>query len=110
MSRSVSESLKKSIAGRQNYKCANKPGSQLRGLEKFECPLWNKKNDPGIFDESGYEIDHIVEFSQCHNDDEENLQALCRNCHVVKTTRFMRKVRNQKNINKCLTGKTARPI
>jgi hypothetical protein len=26
-------------------RCANKPGSNLAGLENYECLLWNKKDD-----------------------------------------------------------------
>ena len=39
-------------------------------------PLYHRQGD-GIFDESGYEIDHIEEFSINNNDSDENLQALC---------------------------------
>ena len=64
--RNVSEAIKKSVAGRQSYKCANKPGQNIRGLEGYQCPLWMMSNEnKGSFDESGYEIDHIVELP-CH--------------------------------------------
>lgn len=88
--RKVPESLKKKIAGQQYYKCNNKPGSNLRFLENYECPLWKylEKECKGSFDESGYEIDHIIEYSISQNDNENNLQALCPNCHAIKTKRF----------------------
>ena len=91
--RNVSESLKKDIAGRQYYKCNNEPGSKLYRLETYDCPMWNHKDEKkrGCFDRSGYEIDHIKEHSITHDDSPENLQALCRNCHIVKTKDFMRK-------------------
>jgi hypothetical protein len=84
--------MKKHIAARQYYKCANKPGSSLKGIEKYECPLWKNPDIlyRGNFDDAGYEIDHIIEFSKNHNDDEKNLQALCHSCHHVKTKNFMR--------------------
>jgi len=77
--RSVTESMKKRIAGRQQYHCAN-------SIENYECPFW-KNNGNGCFDESGYNIDHIVELRNFGNNDESNLQALCINCHRVKTIR-----------------------
>lgn len=62
----------------------------LSGLEGYNCILWKINGDEkGSFDESGYEIDHIVEFCKSKNDKEENLQALCIACHKVKTKRFL---------------------
>ena len=91
-SRKLSESVKKTIAARQRYQCANKPGSELRGLKGYDCKLW-KINDEykGNFDEYGYEIDHIIEYSISANDKQKNLQALCKTCHGVKTKRFSQK-------------------
>lgn len=85
--RNVSESLKKRVAGMQLYKCANKNDIQLTGLTGYKCPLWNSSNN-GSFDESGYDIDHIVEHVISGDDDISNLQALCKSCHMVKTKRF----------------------
>jgi len=87
--RLLSESVKKRIAGKQYYQCANEY-SNLKGLEGFDCPLWQldgKKK--GNFNEAGYEIDHKTEYSITHDDSEENLQALCTMCHIVKTKRFL---------------------
>ena len=39
------------------------------------------------FDESGYQIDHIVELRHGGSNDTSNLQALCPACHSVKTSR-----------------------
>src|SRR5208282_5756102 len=72
--RKVTVGQKKLIAGRQHFKCANKPGSKLRGLKDYDCPLWLRVNHPGSFDESEYDIDS-------------NLQALCKKCHWVKKYR-----------------------
>jgi len=47
MPRTLTEAMKKMIAGKQYFKCANKPKSNLRGLKKFNCPLW-KINDSDI--------------------------------------------------------------
>ena len=85
--RLVSEGLKKLVAGRQNYKCANKPFSNV--ITKYDCPLWQNKTRRGIFGEEGYQIDHIVEHSISKDDSEKNLQAICLSCHSVKTKRFM---------------------
>ena len=77
------------IAARQYYKCANKPGKTMRGLDGYQCPLWKQTGeDVGSFDESGYDIDHIVEFAITADDSPNNLQALCKSCHIVKTRRF----------------------
>jgi hypothetical protein len=88
--RNVSEAKKKMVAGKQFYKCANRPNSNINRLKHYLCPLWQKNDEnKGSFDESGYEIDHIIEHSLTFNDDIENLQALCKMCHTVKTKRFM---------------------
>jgi hypothetical protein len=52
----------------------------------------------GFFDESGYEIDHIDEFSKTHNNELSNLQLLCACCHKVKTKLFLK--------NKCIFTST----
>lgn len=85
--RKVSEALKKLIAGRQNYKCANMLNSEI--VKNYNCPLWENKERNGSFGEEGYQIDHIVEHAISKNDAPENLQALCLSCHSVKTKRFM---------------------
>ena len=72
--RKVSEALKKQVAGRQRYRCATIPN--------YTCPM---NNEP--FDESGYDIDHIVELRSGGTNDISNLQALCPACHRVKTSR-----------------------
>lgn len=89
MSRKLSEVTKKKVAANQHFKCNNKPGSNLRGIGQYECPLWKIDGEnKGIFDRSGYEIDHIIEWCLTQNDDITNLQALCRMCHGVKTSEF----------------------
>jgi len=85
--RKVTEALKKLVAGRQNYKCANKINSQV--VKNYNCPLWQNEERQGSFGEEGYQIDHIIEHSVSRNDTPENLQALCLSCHSVKTRRFM---------------------
>jgi hypothetical protein len=87
MSGKLSEATKKRIAGKQNYKCANKPGANLKGLERYSCPLWKikNKNIRGSFDAAGYDIDHIVKYSITKDNSDENLQALCVNCRRSKT-------------------------
>ena len=91
MSRKLSEAAKKRIAGNQHYKCANKPGANLKGLGQYSCPLWKIKNKTirGSFDAAGYDIDHIVEYSITQDDSDDNLQALCLNCHRSKTVDFI---------------------
>jgi hypothetical protein len=94
--RQLRESLKKKIAGKQNYKCANSPNIKLEGIDDYDCLLW--LNGDGSFDISGYEIDHIEEHCISANDNEDNLQALCSNCHKVKTKNFMMNYGNEKLI------------
>lgn len=94
--RNVSEAKKRNVAGKQHFKCANKPGIEIKGLGGYECPLWKIKGiKQGSFDESGYDIDHIMEHSISNNDNIDNLQALCKMCHSTKTKRFLM-------INTCL--------
>jgi hypothetical protein len=82
----VGEATKKKIAGRQFYKCANNLTAKLDKLENFKCPLWAKADEnKGSFDESGYDIDHINEHAVTLDDGKNNLQALCKSCHSVKT-------------------------
>lgn len=96
MHRLPTDSERKTIAGRQYHKCNNKPGSALRGLEGFQCNHWLREGDnKGCFDESGYEIDHIIEWSLTHDGNMDNLQALCTGCHKVKTKRFLREKKQQ---------------
>jgi len=60
--------------------CANNPISFAPGCEGYSCPMW--KNNNGLFDESGFEIDQIVKGTQ---GDIGNLQFLCPCCYSVKT-------------------------
>lgn len=61
--RSVSETKKKFVASRQDWKC-NKCGQQL--------PAW-------------FEVDHVVRLEHGGSNHVDNLVALCRNCHGEKT-------------------------
>jgi hypothetical protein len=85
--RKVQESTKKLVAGNQLFKCNNSPGSNLYRLEKYKCPSWSSEKK-GSFDGAGYEIDHINEWSVSKNDNIDNLQALCPQCHSFKTRKF----------------------
>lgn len=103
----ISESTKKFVAGRQHFKCANKPNSNLDKLETYQCPLWaNDTEHKGSFDESGYAIDHkkqkrefcvafnknsyqITDQGLTEYNDMSNLQSLCLYCKTVKTNNVM---------------------
>jgi 5-methylcytosine-specific restriction endonuclease McrA len=65
--------------------CANSPFNQAIGCKGYQCPMWKSNN--GIFDESGFQIDHIVEVTHGGTNELENLQVLCPCCHSVKTKR-----------------------
>ena len=84
----ISQKKKDIIVARQNNKCANNPFNPAINLFDYKCPFWIYNN--GDFDYSGYDIDHIEEFSITQNNELENLQALCHNCHSVKTRKFMK--------------------
>jgi len=79
-SRKVTDSQKKRIAARQEFRCAN---SLQTVIDNYICPFTNK-----VFDESGYDVDHINELVNSGDNSLDNLQALCINCHRVKTIRF----------------------
>jgi 5-methylcytosine-specific restriction endonuclease McrA len=68
--------------------CANIPGNFAPGCRNYICPLWKSNN--GEFDESGFQIDHIVEVTHGGSNDIKNLQVLCPCCHAVKTKRCAR--------------------
>jgi len=65
--------------------CANRPESPAIGCNGYLCPLW--KCNFGLFDESGKEIDHIIEVKCGGTNEISNLQVLCPCCHSVKTKR-----------------------
>lgn len=97
-SRYISNKIKEEIVLKQNGKCANSPFKPALNLKGYLCLLWQINN--GDFDESGYQIDHINEYSILSKKDDidvnhiSNLQALCPNCHAVKTKRFMKQKKN----------------
>jgi 5-methylcytosine-specific restriction endonuclease McrA len=95
MSRSIPLNIRRKIVATQKYRCNNRPNTMLRNLDDFECPLWKREEDPGIFDVNGFEIDHIIEFKISQDNSEENLQALCRICHKEKTKQFMFEIRKK---------------
>lgn len=102
--RSVTEAMKKLVAGRQRFRCANKPGANLERIESYKCPLWIlETEDKGLFDESGYDIDHIREFSLTGDNNITNLQALCKSCHAVKTRIFLQS--NERPMKRVKDGK-----
>ena len=92
--RYVSKKVKEEIILKQNGKCANSPFKPALNLKGYLCLLWQINN--GDFDESGYHIDHVNEYCMLSKKDNidvnhiSNLQALCPNCHAVKTKRFMK--------------------
>lgn len=90
------DAQKRMVAGRQSYKCANNPETEIKGLETYKCPLWQRAIDDnkGSFDQSGFELDHINELSISGDNSLENFQALCKSCHSVKTKKFLMKKTN----------------
>lgn len=92
----LSDAQKRMVAGSQSYKCANNLDVTLKGLETYQCPLWQKdlNDNQGSFDESGFDLDHINELSTSFDNSIENFQALCKSCHSVKTKKFLMKKTN----------------
>ena len=74
--RTLDESDKKIIAFNQQWKC-----------KKCSCLL-----------PSTYEIDHIVPFSISFDDNHDNLQALCPNCHRKKTQTENKRISSYKKL------------
>ncbi len=95
--RTLTEAQKKKVAAKQEFKCANQPSKVTKGLDNYQCPMWLGKQ--GSFDESGYDIDHIVEVAEGGSDELDNLQALCICCHRVKTTRYLMNAKASKKAN-----------
>lgn len=73
-----------------NITPSNLPTSKLRKvsdqLKKIVASQqkWNCKKCKNILDAT-YEVDHIIALEDGGNNDIQNLQALCRNCHGKKT-------------------------
>ena len=65
--------------------CSNHPNLPAIGCRGYICPLW--KSNGGLFDESGFQIDHIIEVTHGGSNELNNLQLLCPCCHSVKTKR-----------------------
>jgi hypothetical protein len=83
--RKLSEREKKFVSSSQDWKCG-----------------YCKKSLP-----PSYQIDHIIPFSICYNDELGNLMALCPTCHANKTqleyNRILqfKKLKAENNINLC---------
>ena len=86
-SRYISAKVKEEVLIRQNYKCANNPDQPALNLYDYKCLVWFCYD--GTFDESGYDFDHIDEHCITIDNTILNIQALCPNCHRVKTKKFM---------------------
>ena len=78
MSRKLTESIKKVIAGRQLYKCANKPDFNTF---KFNCPLWLNSENRGSFDINGFTIYNKVSNGRFY-EEEDDLYAICHLCKI----------------------------
>lgn len=68
----LSNSTRLEIAARQYYKCAH-CNSVLTHV---------------------FEIDHKIPWALCKSNEKNNLQALCSNCHALKTNKDNKKMRN----------------
>jgi 5-methylcytosine-specific restriction endonuclease McrA len=79
----ISDLKKKIVLERQNNKCANNPDKPALNLENYNCLLWICYD--GDFDDAGCQFDHINEFSISKDNSLPNIQALCPNCHSVKS-------------------------
>ena len=78
--RKVSESVKKEVAHRQNYRC-------------YKCDQMLPPT---------FQTDHIIPHSISNDDSLENLQVLCPNCHSLKTQREnVRIIKFKSLLSKC---------
>lgn len=73
----IPEHTKYQILVRQAFRC--------KGVPNYTCPLLGCTG--GLFDEAGYDIDHVVPLVLGGSSDPTNLQALCVSCHRIKTSR-----------------------
>ena len=96
--RKLTKSQKENIAAKQFFKCA-------ASISDYQCPLWQREENKGIFGEEKYHIDHIVELWDGGTDDTDNLQALCLSCHTVKTKRSTSQRNKMKREEKKNTSK-----
>jgi len=97
-----SDSVKNSILSRQNYCCNTLNGLYNNSgvskeeidvsVENYECPLWARDGNGKFSRMKGnknntyiYEADHIIECREDGGNTEDNCQALCRDCHFIKT-------------------------
>jgi len=83
--RHIPKHIMNAVLKRQDNKCAN-------SIKDYQCLLWKINN--GNFDEAGYQFDHINEYCLTKDNSLDNIQALCPNCHSVKTKKF----RKNKNL------------
>lgn len=93
----ITQTTKETLLSRQFGCCNNRPQStdpsfqyinSSNELIKYRCPMW--KSNGGLFDESGYDADHILEHAVGGSDDISNLQLICPCCHSFKTKLFTR--------------------
>jgi len=87
------DSVKKQIVRRQLFKCANKPNSTFEKKYNYNCLLFQVPDRNGSFGLEGYEIDHIIPIRDGGLATFENGQALCLNCHRVKSNTECQKIR-----------------
>lgn len=93
--RFLTQGEKNKVLALCNHKCANKPNSEFKNKYNYNCPLWQYGD--GTFDVAGYEIDHIEQYSKGGKSTIENSQALCLNCHSVKSKFYTIGKRNKNN-------------
>lgn len=80
--RKLTESMKKVIAGRQLFKCANVPNSDVL-KSRYSCPLWTNNENRGSFDKNGFVVNSKIN-NKIDNATDNDLHALCIYCHRNK--------------------------
>ena len=75
---------------------------------KYICPQWKSYN--GSFDKSMYHIDHIIELRHGGTNHISNLQALCPQCHSVKTNFENNKTNSNFKIKRNVSDKLKKQV
>jgi 5-methylcytosine-specific restriction endonuclease McrA len=81
---SIFNNADKEVSEKKKYK--RKKINQSTRIKVAASQLWKCKQCEMIFNEGGWDINHIVRVSLGGSNKLSNLEALCKNCHGIITT------------------------